>query len=94
MGKYDGILHEEYDKNVAKYSPSDFHFINNMLYINKNLKSILHRSQYSDTFTIAADKLDLDKNKIIINSKWIVKIDPTIGIFKGTIMVDNDDKLQ
>ena len=32
MGKYDGFYHDEQDdKNIIKYSPSNFHFVNNML---------------------------------------------------------------
>ena len=63
------------------------------MHINKNLKFILHASQYSDKFTIMNDVLDLNKNKIEINPKSIVKIDSS-GAPQGTIMVDNDDKLK
>ena len=94
MGKYDGVKEEYNDKDVTKYSPSDFHFVTNMLYVNKNLKFILHKSQYSDKFTISNDKLDLDKDKITINPKSIMKIDPTTEAPKGTVMVDSDDKLK
>ena len=38
--------------------------------------------------------MDLDKKKIEINAKSIVKIDPTTGEFKSTIIVDSDDKLR
>ena len=52
MGYLDGISDDKIDENQTKFSPSDFHFMNNMLFVNKNLKFILHNSQYSDKFTI------------------------------------------
>ena len=58
------------------------------------MKFLLHRSQHSDKFTITNDTLDLDKDKITINPKSIVKIDPTTGAFKGTIIVDSSDELK
>ena len=66
------------------------------MYINKNLQFILHRTQYSNQFKITNnDGLSLDKDKIQINPKSIVKIDPSSGAPQGTIMVaSDDDKLQ
>ena len=61
MGALDGIKYDNSEKDDTKFSLSDFHFINNILYENKNLRFILHRSQYIDTFTIKNDILDLSK---------------------------------
>ena len=94
MGAFDGIKHDHNQKDDTKFSTSDFHFINNILQINKNLRFILHRAQYSDQFKITNDMLSLDKDRIEINPKSIVKIDPITSAPKGTIMVDSDDKLK
>ena len=93
MGKYDGVITDNNDENQVKFSLSDFHFIDNILHVNKNLKFILHPSQYSDKFTIKNDKLDIDKNKIEINPKSIISLDST-GSENGTIIVDSNDKLK
>ena len=95
MGKYDGVISDNNDdKNQVKFSLTDFHFIDNVLYINKNLKFILHKSQYSDKFTISnSGVLDIDKNKIQINPKSIISIDGS-GNPNGTIIVDGNDKLK
>ena len=84
---------DDKNQNEVKFSLTDFHFLNNVLHINRNLKFILHSSQYSDKFTINNDTLDLNKDKIQINPKSIVKVDAT-GAPQGTIMGDSDDKLQ
>ena len=94
MGYYDGDIHDKNESSQAKFSLTDFHLLNNVLHVNKNLKFILHSSQYSDKFKITNDVLDLDKNKIEINPKSIVKVDQTTGAPQGTTMVDNDDKLK
>ena len=93
MGYYGGVIHDEKNEDQVKFSMTDFHLLNNVLDVNKNLKFILHKSQYSDKFTIKNDTLDLDKDKIEINPKSIVKVDAT-GAPQGTIMVDSDDKLK
>ena len=93
MGKYDGVISGNNDENQVKFSLTDFHFIDNILHVNKNLKFILHSSQYSDKFTIKNDVLDIDKNKIEINPKSIISIDST-GSPNGTIIVDSNDKLK
>ena len=72
---------------------TDFHFVNNILYINKNLKFLLHPDQHSDKFTILNGKLDINKEKLIINRKSLMKMD-SAGNFKGSIMVDSSDKLK
>ena len=94
MGKYDGVISDSNDdKNQVKFSLTDFHFIDNVLHINKNLKFILHSSQYSNKFTIQNDTLDIDKDKIQINPKSIIPIDIG-GNPNGTIIVDLNDKLK
>ena len=95
MGKYDGVISDYNDnENQVKFSLTDFHFVHNILYINKNLKFILHPSQYSDKFSIKQNNvLDLDKNKIEINPKSIIPIDST-GVPNSIISVDSDDKLK
>ena len=94
MGKYDGVISDyNDDQNQVKLSLSDFHFIDNVLHINKNLKLILHPSQYSNKFTISNDVLDIDRNKITINPKSIIPLDST-GTPNGTIIVDQNDKLK
>ena len=53
MGYYDGIEYDDNcEKTTTKFSDSDFHFINNILHINKNLKFILHPSQESNKVKI------------------------------------------
>ena len=94
MGKYDGVISDNNDENQVKFSLIDFHFIDNILHINKNLKFILHSSQYSDKFTIKNDQLDIDKDKIEINPKSIIPIDSISGLPNGTIIVDSNDKLK
>ena len=70
MGKYDGIIKEYDDKDSINFSPTDFHYVENLLYVNKNFELILNRSQYnSDQFTITNDVLHIDKDKITINPK-------------------------
>ena len=94
MGNFDGMI-EDKDKDITNFSETDFHFLNNIIYINKNIKFILHPSQYSNNFTVVNDILDLNKDKININPKSIVKLDPATGAHRGTIMVDpNDDNLK
>ena len=95
MGKYDGVIGENKDfENQIKFNMNDFHWSNdNMININKNLKFILHKSQYSDKFTITNDTLDIDKDKIEINTKSIIPIDST-GTPTSIIGVDNEDKLK
>ena len=92
MGKYDGVISDNESENQVKFSLTDFHFLNNVLYINKNLKFILHPSQYSDKFTISNDVLDITKDKIQINPKSIISVDSS-GSANGTIIVDSNDKL-
>ena len=92
MGKYDGVISDNNNEN-QKFSIQDFHFIDNILYVNKNLKFILHQLQYSDKFTIKNDVLDIDKDKIEINPKRIISVDST-GTPDGIISVDNNDKLK
>ena len=96
MGKYDGVISDNKDyENQVKFNMNDFHWSNeNMININKNLKFILHRSQYSDKFTIKNDTLDIDKDKIEINAKSIIPIDQATGSPNGTIIVDQNDKLK
>ena len=95
MGKYDGVISDNGDyENQVKFNMNDFHWSNdNMININKNLKFILHKSQYSDKFTIKNDMLDIDKDKIEINTKSIIPIDST-GSPTSIISVDNNDKLK
>ena len=95
MGKYDGVISDNKDfENQIKFNMNDFHWSdNNMININKNLKFILHKSQYSDKFTITNDTLDIDKDKIEINPKSIIPIDST-GSPTSIISVDSDDKLK
>ena len=95
MGKYDGIISDNKDfENEIKFNMNDFHWSNdNMININKNLKFILHKSQYSDKFTITNDTLDIDKDKIVINPKSIIPID-SIGVPTSIISIDNNDKLK
>ena len=93
MGYLDGNYDDNKDENQTKFSPTDFHFLNNILHANKNLKFILHPSQYSDKFTIKNDVLDIDKDKIEINPKSIISFD-TSGSPNGTIIVDSNDKLK
>ena len=90
MGKYDGVISDN-DENQVKFSLTDFHFLDNILYVNKNLKFILHPSQYSDKFVVKDNILDLDRNKITINAKSIISLDST-GNPNGTIIVDQNDK--
>ena len=94
MGKYDGIISDNKDfENQIKFNMNDFHWSNdNMININKNLKFILHKSQYSDKFTITNDTLDIDKDKIEINPKSIIPIDSS-GVPTTIISVNGDDKL-
>ena len=93
MGKYDGVISDYNENEQAKFSLTDFHFIDNVLHINKTIKFILHPSQYnSDKFTIKNDVLDIDKDKIEINPKSIISVDST-GTPNGTIIVDNNDKI-
>ena len=94
MGKYDGVISDfkDYESQV-KFNMNEFHFSNdNMININKNLKFILHKSQYSDKFTITNDTLDIDKDKIEINPKSIIPIDSS-GVPTSIISVNGDDKL-
>ena len=94
MGKYDGVISDfkDYESQV-KFNMNDFHWSNdNMININKNLKFILHKSQYSDKFTITNDTLDIDKDKIEINPKSIIPIDSS-GVPTSIISVNGDDKL-
>ena len=95
MGKYDGVISDNGDfENQIKFNMNDFHWSNdNMININKNLKFILHKSQYSDKFTITNDMLDIDKDKIKINAKSIIPIDST-GAPTSIIGVDQNDKLK
>ena len=94
MGKYDGVISDNKDfENQIKFNMNDFHWSNdNMININKNLKFILHKSQYSDKFTITNDTLDIDKDKIEINPKSIIPIDRS-GVPTSIISVNGDDKL-
>ena len=94
MGKYDGVITDNKDfENQIKFNMNDFHWSNdNMININKNLKFILHKSQYSDKFTITNDTLDIDKDKIEINPKSIIPIDST-GSPTSIIGIDNNQKL-
>ena len=94
MGKYDGVIADyNNDENQVKFNLNDFHWTNDyMININKNLKFILHQSQYSDKFTIKNDVLDIDKDKIQINAKSIVSLDSS-GVPDGIISVNNNDKL-
>ena len=94
MGKYDGVISDfkDYESQV-KFNMNEFHFSNgNMININKNIKFILHKSQYSDKFTITNDTLDIDKDKIEINPKSIIPIDSS-GVPTTIISVNGDDKL-
>ena len=77
MGKYDGVISDyNENENQVKFNMNDFHWSNdNMININKNLKFILHKSQYSDKFSIKNDTLDINKDKIEINVKSIIPID-------------------
>ena len=93
MGYYDGVVHNNKGEDQVKFSFNDFHFLNNILHINKNLKFILHPSQYSGKFKITNDVLDINKDKIEINPKWIISLDST-GTPNGNIIVDNNDKLK
>ena len=96
MGKYDGsIISDNKDfENQIKFNMNDFHWSNdNIININKNIKFILHKSQYSDKFTISNDVLDIDKDKIEINAKSIIPIDST-GAPTSIIGVDQNDKLK
>ena len=93
MGKYDGVISDNNDENQIKFSLTDFHFKDNILHVIKNLKFILHSSQYSDKFTIKNDKLDIDKNKIDINPKSIISLDSS-GSVNGTVIIDSNDKLK
>ena len=95
MGKYDGVISDYKDnENQVKFNLNDFHWSNdNMININKNLKFILHGSQYSDKFTIKNDVLDIDKDKIEINPKSIIQIDQATGAPNTIISVNNNDKL-
>ena len=93
MGKYDGVISDNKDYEQVKFNMNDFHWSNdNMININKNLKFILHKSQYSDKFTITNDTLDIDKDKIEINPKSIIPIDSS-GVPSTIISVNEDDKL-
>ena len=93
MGKYDGVISDNGDyENKIKFNMNDFHWVNNnMMNINKNLKFILHKEQYSDKFTIKNDVLDI--NKIQINPKTIIPVD-TSGAPNSIIGVDANDKLK
>ena len=94
MGKYDGVISDNKDfENQIKFNMNDFHWSNDMININKNIKFILHKSQYSDKFTITNDTLDIDKDKIEINPKSIIPIDSS-GSPTSIIGVDNKDKLK
>ena len=95
MGKYDGVISDNKDfENQIKFNMNDFHWSNdNMININKNIKFILHKSQYSDKFTITNDTLDIDKDKIEINPKSIIPIDSS-GVPTSIIGVNTDDKLK
>ena len=95
MGKYDGVIADKKDyENQIKFNMNDFHWSNdNIININKNIKFILHKSQYSDKFTISNDVLDIDKDKIEINAKSIIPIDST-GAPTSIIGVDQNDKLK
>ena len=94
MGKYDGVISDNGDyENQIKFNMNDFHWSNDMININKNIKFILHKSQYSDKFTIKNDTLDIDKDKIEINPKSIIPID-SAGSPTSIIGVDNNDKLK
>ena len=95
MGQYDGVISDYYkEENQVKFNMNDFHWSNdNMININKNLKFILNRSQYSDKFTIKNDVLDLDKDKIEINPKSIIPTNSS-GLPTSIIGVDNNDKLK
>ena len=92
MGKYDGVISDNDDKNQVKFSLTDIHFVDNVLHINKNLTFILHKSQYSDKFTISNDVLDINKDKLTINPKSIIPVN-SLGTPNGTIIVDQNDKL-
>ena len=94
MGKYDGVITDNKDfENQIKFNMNDFHWSNdNMININKNLKFILHKSQYSDKFTITNDTLDIDKDKIEINPKSIIPIDSS-GSPTSIIGIDNNGKI-
>ena len=96
MGKYDGVISDNKDfENQIKFNMNDFHWSNdNMININKNIKFILHKSQYSDKFTITNDTLDIDKDKIEINPKSIIPIDSSTGVPTSIISIDNNDKLK
>ena len=96
MGKYDGVISDfkDYESQV-KFNMNDFHWSNdNMINVNKNIKLILHKTQYSDKFTIKNDVLYIDKDKIEINPKSIIPIDQATGSPNGTIIVDQNDKLK
>ena len=95
MGKYDGVISDNKDyENQIKFNMNDFHWTNdNIININKNLKFILHKSQYSDKFTIKNDVLDIDKDKIESNPKSIIPIDSS-GAPSTIISVNGNDKLQ
>ena len=95
MGKYDGVISDyNENENQVKFNMNDFHWSNgNMININKNLKFILHKSQYSEKFTIKNDVLDIDKDKIEINPKSIIPVDST-GTPNSIISVNNNDKLK
>ena len=97
MGKYDGVISDnngDYE-NQIKFNMNDFHWSNdNMININKNLKFILHKEQYSDKFTIKNNMLDIDKNKIQINPKSILPVNSTTGVPTSIISVDANDKLK
>ena len=96
MGKYDGVISDyNENENQVKFNMNDFHWSNdNMININKNIKIILHESQYSNKFNITNDVLDIDKDKIEINPKSIIPIDQATGTPNGTIIVDQNDKLK
>ena len=95
MGKYDGTISDYNDnENQVKFNLNDFHWSdNNVININKNLRFILHTSQYSDKFTIKNDVLYIDKDKIEINPKSIIPVDSS-GNSNDIISVDNNDKLK
>ena len=96
MGKYDGVITDYYkdNENQIKFNMNDFHWSNNTININKNLKFILHKTQYSNKFTISNnDVLDIDKDKIEINPKSIISLDSS-GTPNSIISVDNYDKLK
>ena len=96
MGKYDGVISDNKDfENQIKFNMNDFHLSNNnMININKNLKFILHKEQYSDKFKISNDVLDIDKDKVEINAKSIIPIDQATGLPNSIISVNNNDKLK